>query len=87
MLLVVWSEAARPVATPGAVYRADDALSSPSPDPLRALTVYEYDAPPVKPSCSNSALAPSSMYTVYPVTAAPLVTTGADHDSEMLLVV
>jgi len=70
------------------VYRADDALASPSPDPLRALTVYEYDVPPANPSCVYSASSPSystaldASYTRYRVASSPLALSelGAVHD-------
>ena len=87
----------------GDVDCANAALRSLSRAALVASTSNLYSVPPVRPVASHvvdnastpphdttlsiAPLAPSSMYTVYPVTAAPLVTTGADQDSEMLLVV
>jgi len=70
---------------------------------LNALTLKLYVRPPVRPDAvqvvSNAAapeqvtrvdgvpVEPSSMYRLYPVTATPVITTGADHDSIMLEVV
>jgi len=97
MLLVVCSVLDSPVATPGAVDALISSLLSDSPASLRLLNTYVYKLPLSSDDSSTDVaveslpswatvytVAPSATvtkYTWYPVTAAPVPTAGADHES------